>query len=194
MGSVSIANSIAFAPNFHKGMIAAAKIGQLLDRTPKVLDPAELDDRDRKRWESYGTVTFYNTEFYYPSRPSSKILKGLNIGVMQGQKVALVGASGCGKSTCIQLLVRYYDPTDGYIAIDDKIINTVTLENLRAQMGIVSQEPVLFDRTIAENIAYGDNSKEVTREEIIDAAKKANIHNFVSSLPLVIEIYFKNNM
>lgn len=190
MGSVSIANSLAFAPNFYKGMIASSKIGQLLDRVPKVQDPDDIDDANR-RWESYGTVTFFNTEFYYPSRPSSQILQGLNLGVMQGQKVALVGSSGCGKSTCIQLLVRYYDTTEGYVAIDDKEVKTVTLDNLRSQMGIVSQEPSLFDRTIADNIAYGDNSREISRDEIINAAKQANIHNFVASLPLVYRIYLK---
>lgn len=184
MGSVSIANSIAFAPNFYKGMVAASKIGQLLSRQPHVKDP-DLDDEKHRRWESYGTVTFYNTEFFYPSRPSSQILAGLNLGVMQGQKIALVGSSGCGKSTCIQLLVRYYDATDGYVAIDDKQVDSITLDNLRSQMGIVSQEPSLFDRTIADNIAYGDNSREIAKDEIIDAAKQANIHNFVSSLPLV---------
>jgi ABC-type multidrug transport system fused ATPase/permease subunit len=70
-------------------------------------------------------------------------------------------------------------------SINGKDISTVKLDHLRAQLGIVSQEPVLFDRTIAENIAYGDNSREVPMEEIIDAAKKSNIHSFVSSLPLV---------
>jgi ATP-binding cassette subfamily B (MDR/TAP) protein 1 len=69
--------------------------------------------------------------------------------------------------------------------INGKDISTLQLDHLRAQLGIVSQEPVLFDRTIAENIAYGDNSREVSMEEIIDAAKKSNIHNFVSSLPVV---------
>lgn len=90
-----------------------------------------------------------------------------------------------GKSTTIQLLLRYYDATDGFVSIDEKDVTSITLKNLRAQMGMVSQEPSLFDRTIAENIAYGDNSRDVSIEEIIEAAKQANIHNFVVSLPLV---------
>lgn len=184
MGSVSIANSIAYAPNFQKGMTAASKINQLLQRQPKVQDPP-LDAKVDKNWEAYGNVTYYNAEFFYPSRPSSKVLQGLNLGVMQGQTIALVGASGCGKSTCLQLIMRFYDPTSGYVAIDDKEVTAVTLNNLRSQLGIVSQEPSLFDRTIAENIAYGDNSREISRNEVIEAAKQANIHNFVSSLPLV---------
>lgn len=97
----------------------------------------------------------------------------------------MVGQSGCGKSTCIQLLERFYDPDRGIVDLDHYDISTIKLNTLRNQLGIVSQEPVLFDRTIAENIAYGDNTRNVTMDEIIDAAKQANIHNFISSLPLV---------
>lgn len=181
MGSVSIANALAYAPNFSKGITAAAKINLLLERKPQIQDPSDA----KRNWEAYGGVTFYKTEFFYPSRPSSQILQGLDLDVTQGQTVALVGASGCGKSTCIQLMVRYYDATNGYIAIDEKDVTSVSMENLRSQIGIVSQEPSLFDRTIAENVAYGDNSREISQAEIIEASKQANIHNFVTSLPLV---------
>lgn len=181
MGSVSIANSLAYAPNFQKGITSAAKINQLMERKPHIQDPVD----GKKNWEAYGSVNYYKTEFFYPSRPSSQILQGLNLDVMQGQTVALVGSSGCGKSTCIQLMVRYYDATNGYVAIDEKDVTSVSLENLRSQIGIVSQEPSLFDRTIAENVAYGDNSREISQAEIIEASKQANIHNFVISLPLV---------
>lgn len=184
MGSVSIANSLAYAPNFQKGMIAAGKVKQLLERQPKIQDPQPVMGNNKK-WESLGDVAFDKTQFFYPSRPSSQILQGLNLEVKAGQTVALVGASGCGKSTCIQLLLRFYDATDGFVSIDDKDVTSVTLNNLRSQLGTVSQEPSLFDRTIAENVAYGDNSREISRDEIIEAAKQANIHNFVVSLPLV---------
>lgn len=97
----------------------------------------------------------------------------------------MVGPSGCGKSTIIQLLERFYDPKAGLITIDNEDSKSVTLASLRSHLGIVSQEPNLFDRTIGENIAYGDNSRKITTEEIIEAAKNANIHNFISSLPLV---------
>lgn len=96
-----------------------------------------------------------------------------------------MGPSGCGKSTIIQLLERFYDPRAGQITIDKTDTKSITLASLRSHLGIVSQEPNLFDRTIAENIAYGDNSRVVATEEIIEAAKNANIHNFISSLPLV---------
>lgn len=184
MGSVSIANSLAYAPNFQKGMIAAGKVKQLLERQPKIQDPQPVMGSNKK-WESIGDVAFDKAQFFYPSRPSSQILQGLNLDVKAGQTIALVGASGCGKSTCIQLLLRFYDATDGFVSIDEKDVTSVTLNNLRSQLGTVSQEPSLFDRTIAENVSYGDNSREISREEIIEAAKQANIHNFVVSLPLV---------
>lgn len=98
--------------------------------------------------------------------------------------MALVGASGCGKSTCLQLIVRYYEATAGAVQVDGVDVRSLSLDDLRRHIGIVSQEPSLFDRTIAENIAYGDNTRTVTRAEIIEAATQANIHQFVATLPL----------
>lgn len=106
--------------------------------------------------------------------------------IKKGTTVALVGSSGCGKSTIVQLLERFYDPCYGEVNVDDEDIKIMDLKTLRSQLGIVSQEPNLFDRTIAENIAYGANHRKVPMDEIIDAAKSANIHNFINSLPMVI--------
>lgn len=130
-------------------------------------------------------MEYSQIHFAYPTRPKATVLKGLDLSVMEGQTVALVGPSGCGKSTIIQLLERFYDPKAGNITVDDTDTKSLTLASLRSHMGIVSQEPNLFDRTIAENIAYGDNSRTVPTDEIIEAAKKANIHNFIANLPLV---------
>lgn len=82
------------------------------------------------------------------------------------------------------MLERFYDCGKGNVTIGDTDIKTVTMNSVRAELGLVSQEPVLFDKTIAENIAYGDNSREIGKEEIIEAAKQANIHNFIVALPL----------
>lgn len=123
--------------------------------------------------------------FAYPNRPNTKVLRELELHIDQGKTIALVGASGCGKSTIIQLIQRFYDPISGIISLDETNIKDITLQTLRSNFGIVSQEPVLFDRTIAENIAYGDNSRIVNTEEIIEAAKSANIHNFIVGLPQV---------
>lgn len=122
--------------------------------------------------------------FSYPTRPSVSVLNGLNLSILQGKTVALVGSSGCGKSTIIQLLERFYDPTSGDVSLDEESVRTIDIQNLRSHLGIVSQEPNLFDRTIAENIAYGTN-RNVAMSEIVEAAKSANIHTFISSLPAV---------
>ena len=111
-------------------------------------------------------------------------MKSLNLDIKKGQNIALVGPSGCGKSTVIQLLQRLYDPLKGNIYLDNNDTSSLEILTLRSQLGIVSQEPILFDRTIAENIAYGDNSRTVPESEIISAAKGANIHDFIVSLPL----------
>lgn len=132
-----------------------------------------------------GLIQFSKVEFYYPTRPETRILDKLELIVKPGQMVALVGQSGCGKSTCIQLLQRLYDPSSGSVTLDRKDISSVSLATLRSQLGVVGQEPVLFDKTIADNIAYGDNSRRVGVDEIIEAAKRSNIHSFVTSLPSV---------
>ncbi|XP_053963436.1 ATP-dependent translocase ABCB1 [Anastrepha ludens] len=181
MGTASIANALAFAPNFQKGITAAKKIFLLLSREPKILDKPGLS---RDPWHAKGKVDFTDVTFSYPTRKEIPVLRGIILNVLEGRKVALVGSSGCGKSTCIQLLQRFYDVDAGSVGIDDVDLRNVSLSNLRRQLGIVSQEPILFDRSIRENIEYGDNKREVSEQEIIAAAKKANIHNFVSALPL----------
>ena len=111
------------------------------------------------------------------------MLNGLSLDVAVGQTVALVGSSGCGKSTVIQLLQRFYDPLDGVISIDNQPINKLNVGWLRHRIGVVSQEPVLFATTIAENIRYGRDG--VSQADIEKAAMEANAHDFVSKLPKV---------
>ncbi|KAM7343054.1 ATP-dependent translocase ABCB1-like [Cochliomyia hominivorax] len=181
MGTVSIASALAFAPNFQKGISAAESIYNLITREPKIIDrPGVSQDL----WQCEGDVAFNSVRFSYPTRQEITVLKNLNMFISKGQKIALVGPSGCGKSTCIQLLQRFYDVDEGSVTIDSYDIRNLSIQSLRKQFGIVLQEPILFDRSISENIAYGDNTRLVSEQEIIEAAKKANIHNFVSSLPL----------
>ncbi|GFO07713.1 multidrug resistance protein 3 [Plakobranchus ocellatus] len=116
-------------------------------------------------------------------RPDVRVLDDVILNVDPGQTLALVGESGCGKSTTLQLLERFYDPDKGQVALDRFNIKDLNVQWLRSQIGLVSQEPILFDTSIAENIAYGDNFREVLMEEIIQAAKAANIHNFITALP-----------
>ncbi|KAJ4452141.1 hypothetical protein ANN_03659 [Periplaneta americana] len=179
-GAWMLGQTLAFAPNYNAAKMAAGRLFYLVDRIPRISSP----DENANEWVAAGSIEYSQVKFQYPTRPEVPILKGLDLLIKPGQMVALVGPSGCGKSTCIQLLQRFYEPSIGTVSIHERNIGAVRLERLRSQMGIVSQEPVLFDRTIAENIAYGDNSRTVPMEDIIEAAKKANIHSFISSLPL----------
>ena len=132
-----------------------------------------------------GEIEVKSAHFHYPSRPEVQVLQGLSIAVRPGQTLALVGPSGCGKSTVVSLLERFYDPLSGSLTLDGSDLRDLNLRWLRSQVGIVSQEPVLFDATIAENIRYGANFREVSDEEVVEAAKAANIHSFIESLPQV---------
>ncbi|XP_055690905.1 multidrug resistance protein homolog 49-like [Lutzomyia longipalpis] len=172
---------LLYAPNVSMAISSAESILNLLDRLPKIRNPQEPKDVDNVT----GKVSLKKVKFRYPNRPETQILRGLSLQINQGKTVALVGPSGCGKSTCMQLLLRYYDPDEGKVEVDGVSTQDFALGRLRSHVGLVSQEPVLFDRTIAENIAYGDNSRDVPIEEIIEAAKEARIHSeFVTKLPL----------
>ncbi|XP_071416991.1 ATP-binding cassette sub-family B member 5 isoform X3 [Pithys albifrons albifrons] len=151
----------------------------------KIINKKRLIDSSSK--EGYkpdkliGEIEFRNIHFSYPSRPDVKILKGLNLKVQTGKTIALVGSSGCGKSTTVQLLQRFYDPDQGEITLDGRDIRTLNVKWLRENIGIVSQEPVLFATTIAENIRYGRG--DISDAEIERAAKEANAFDFISRLP-----------
>ena len=124
-------------------------------------------------------------DFVYPSRQDALVLHGLTVGVEPGHTLALVGPSGSGKSTVVSLVERFYDPISGTIEVDGHNLRDLNVKWLRSQIGLVSQEPVLFDTSIAENVRYGANFREVTDEEVIEAAKAANIHTFIETLPEV---------
>ncbi|KAH9393411.1 Pgp-2p [Tyrophagus putrescentiae] len=131
-----------------------------------------------------GEISFRRVSFSYPSRPSVQVLREVTFHVAAGQKVALVGASGCGKTTILQLLERFYEPSDGLILLDGVSTANLSTSWLRAQMALVAQEPTLFNSSIRENIAYGDTSRpSIPLAEIEEAARKAAIHGWIASLP-----------
>lgn len=182
-GTMMLGQTLAFAPAFTAAFVSGHRLFKIIDRQSSIISP-EVFNINRKP-DKGSTVVFKNIDFRYPSRPDVPVLSSMNLEVMEGKTVALVGPSGCGKSTCIQLLQRLYDPENGRIYLGlDEISRDISIKNLRSKLSIVSQEPVLFDRTIAENIAYGDNSNRVDKTDIIDAAKMANIHDFIAGLPL----------
>uniref|UniRef100_A0A3Q2ZN91 ATP-binding cassette sub-family B member 5 n=1 Tax=Kryptolebias marmoratus TaxID=37003 RepID=A0A3Q2ZN91_KRYMA len=179
-GAMALGEANSFAPNYAKAKMSASHLLMLLNKEPAIDNLSEAGESPDK---FDGNVSFKDVKFNYPSRPDVPILQGLKLKVKKGETLALVGSSGCGKSTTIQLLERFYDPREGTVTMDGVDIKELNIHWLRAQIGIVSQEPVLFDCTLAENIAYGDNSRTVTMEEIQAAAKAANIHNFIDQLP-----------
>nr|XP_032517288.1 ATP-dependent translocase ABCB1-like [Danaus plexippus plexippus] len=181
MGSTSAAQAFAFAPNFQNGIKAAARIIVTLRRQSKIVDPAKPAV---KNFKGAGVANIRNVQFTYPTRPLIQVLKNCSLEIEKGQTIALVGSSGCGKSTIIQLLERYYDPDVGTVDQRGIPIRKLKLADVRQSIGFVQQEPILFDRTIEENIAYGDNSRQPSMDEIIEAAKQANIHSFIVSLPM----------
>ena len=119
--------------------------------------------------------------FSYPSRPEVEVLKGLDFAIKPGQKIALVGQSGAGKSTIVQLLMQFYSVSSGEIRIDGKPIHKLDLHNLRSSIGIVPQEVLLFGGTIEENIRYG--KPDASPEEVQNAARQANAWDFISGFP-----------
>ncbi|XP_051921757.1 ATP-binding cassette, sub-family B (MDR/TAP), member 4 isoform X5 [Hippocampus zosterae] len=180
-GAMALGEANSFTPNYAKAKMSAAHLVMLLNTEPAI-DNLSEDGKSLDKFD--GNVRFEEVKFNYPSRPDVPILRGLNLKVSKGETLALVGSSGCGKSTTIQLLERFYDTTQGNVVIDSKSVKELNIHWLRSQIGIVSQEPVLFDCSLAENIAYGDNSRTVTIEEIKAAAEKANIHSFIEKLPM----------
>ena len=132
-----------------------------------------------------GAVSLDSVTFSYPTRPEVQVLKELSVDLKPGQTLALVGPSGCGKSTVVSLLERFYDPASGLLKVDGVDCRDLHLGWLRSQIGIVAQEPVLFDASIADNIRYGALFRDVSEDEIISAAKQANIHDFIETLPMV---------
>ncbi|XP_059568173.1 phosphatidylcholine translocator ABCB4 isoform X1 [Myotis daubentonii] len=179
-GAVALGHASSFAPDYAKAKLSAAHLFMLFERQPVIDSYSEKGLRPDK---FEGNVTFNEVVFNYPTRPDVPVLQGLSLEVKKGQTLALVGSSGCGKSTVVQLLERFYDPTAGTVLLDGQEAKKLNIQWLRAQLGIVSQEPILFDYSIAENIAYGDNSRVVSQDEIVSAAKAANIHPFIETLP-----------
>lgn len=206
-GAQSAGTIFSFAPDMGKAHHAAAELKSLFDRKPTI-DTWSQEGEDIKHIE--GSIEFRDVHFRYPTRPEQPVLRGLNITVRPGQYVALVGASGCGKSTTIALLERFYgkhthahihiyqpvissyryrmltgllDPLAGGVFVDGKEISTLNVNSYRSFIALVSQEPTLYQGTIKENILLGSASEDVSDEAVEFACREANIYDFIVSLP-----------
>lgn len=149
----------------------------VLDEPILVKDPVNPISIEKVK----GKLDFLDADFSYPDQKQNLVLRDANLSIKPGESVAFVGRSGAGKTTIVKLLLRFYDINQGKITIDGTDITKLTKSHLRSFIGVVPQEPILFNNTVSFNIAYGDNR--VTKKRIVKAAKIANIHNFIDSLP-----------
>ncbi len=153
----------------------AARVFELIEETPELPDKADATELENVK----GSVEINNLYFSY--NPDRELLKNVNINVKPGKTVAIVGPTGCGKTTLINLLMRFYDPNNGTISVDEVNTQDVTRQSLRQNFGMVLQDTWLKSGTIADNIRLGKT--DATDEEIIEAAKKAHAHSFIKRLP-----------
>ena len=179
-GAQSAGTIFSFAPDMGKAKQAAKELKTLFDRVPSI----DAWSPDGERFEHMeGNIEFRDVHFRYPTRPEQPVLRGLNLTVKPGQYVALVGASGCGKSTTIALMERFYDPLSGGVFVDGKEISSLNINDYRGFLALVSQEPTLYQGTIRENVLLGADKEDVPEELIVQACKDANIYDFIISLP-----------
>ena len=158
---------------FSRAMAGAERIFEVIDTDKENYRPEGI------KHEIQGQVTFSGVRFGYDK--SNPVLKNISFTAEPGEMIGLVGKSGAGKSTTINLICRFYEPDAGTILIDGIDYRNIALQDMRRQVGVVLQEPFLFNGTIAENIAYGN--PEATLDKVIEAAKAANAHNFILSKP-----------
>ncbi|KAM1108063.1 hypothetical protein PS2_004749 [Malus domestica] len=177
--AMGVSQATSMAPDSNKAKDSAASIFRILDSKPKI---DSSSDEGIALPLLIGEIELDHVSFKYPTRPDVQIFRDICLKIPSGKTVALVGESGSGKSTVIGLIERFYDPDLGRVLLDGVEIQKFKLNWLRQQIGLVGQEPVLFNESIRANIAYGKPG-DVTEEEIIAATTAANVHNVISSLP-----------
>lgn len=159
-----------------KGLSGFRRFLEVVETKPEIVDAADAKPLKNVK----GNVCYEDVSFHY-SDDDTPVLSHVSFEIPAGKSIALVGPSGSGKTTICSLLPRFYDVTDGRVTIDGNDVRKLTLESLRSQIGLVSQDVYLFGGSIKDNIAYG--KPDATMDEIVDAAKKANIHDFIMELP-----------
>ncbi|KAG8998222.1 GTPase-activating protein [Tulasnella sp. JGI-2019a] len=183
-GSIQAGNVFSFVPDISAAKGAANDIVNLLDQVPEIdaesTEGVKVDSKSTR-----GHIRFEEVHFRYPTRPGVRVLRNMNLVVEPGTYVALVGASGCGKSTVIQMIERFYDPLAGRVLLDGVDISTLNVQDYRKELALVSQEPTLYAGTIRFNILLGATKpeNEVTQQELEQACRDANILEFIESLP-----------
>ncbi len=171
----TIRRIIEFAEQFQRGMTGIERFLQIMDADIEIFDDPDAIEMNGTQ----GNIVFENVSFEYPD-DHNIVFTGLNLSIRHGEKVAIVGPSGGGKTTLCNLIPRFYDVTEGRILIDGEDIRHFTLKSLRMNVGIVQQDVYLFSGTIYENIIYGRG--DASKEEVMEAAKRAGAHEFIMNL------------
>ncbi|KAJ2320506.1 hypothetical protein H4R23_001127 [Coemansia sp. Cherry 401B] len=183
IGGFAIGNAAPSISAVASARGAAVKVYQVIDRQ----SPIDAVDTSQglSAADIRGEIELSDVDFRYPTRPDVQVLQGFSLSVRAGQKIALVGESGCGKSTMIGLIERFYDPERGQVRIDGVDVREYNVRSLRQQIGVIMQMPVLFGHTIFQNIVWGaaDGDAPPTREQVEQACRDANAHDFIMSLP-----------
>ncbi|MCP9263219.1 Multidrug resistance protein 1 [Dirofilaria immitis] len=180
-GANFISQLIASVNDISKARVASGNILNVIKET--AVDMNNLSDEGLRPVKDYRSINVKNVEFRYPSRPLYSVLRNLTLKVRPGDSIAIVGPSGSGKSSILALFQRMYNTTKGEVLIDNYDVKQINPAYLRRVVVSVEQEPTLFSFTIRENIGYGLPEDEATEEKIVEAAKIANIHDFILSLP-----------
>lgn len=170
-----IRNLAKLSAKFSKATVSAERIAEILELEPEIQDRPDAVEAVNLK----GEIVFDNVSFDYGD--GKGVLKNVSFAISPGQQVALVGASGAGKSTIVSLILRLYDPQEGSVFIDGVNVKNYRLESLRSEIGMVLQDTVLFGATVRENISYG--KPDASLDEVEDAARLANAHHFVTALP-----------
>ncbi|XP_077248286.1 ABC transporter B family member 14-like [Tasmannia lanceolata] len=176
-GAISLTYAAPDLQMFNQAKAAASEVFQVIERKPSIT----YETKGKQLKTIYGDIDIRGVHFSYPSRADKEVLQGFSLSIPAGKVVALVGSSGCGKSTIISLVERFYDPSKGEILIDDHNIKDLNLKFLRRNIGAVSQEPSLFIGTIKDNLKVGN--MDASDKLIENAAMTANAHRFISQLP-----------
>jgi len=179
----TIRRLVDYAEQFQRGTTGIERFLEIMDVPPDITDAPNARELQNVR----GEIEFKAVDFSYPDEPETPVLQKIDLHVLPGENVALVGPSGTGKTTLCNLIPRFYESTGGSICIDGQEIRELTLKSLRSNIGMVQQDVYLFAGTVSENILYGRPG--ASMEEVIEAAKKANAHEFIMALPKGYDTY-----
>ena len=181
MAQQPVRNLSQFLPVASSGVAAAGRVFGIIDEGPKIVDAPNAETLSVEPAPAGGAIRFSDVTFAYRADAAAPALKRVSFNIAPGQKIALVGPSGAGKSTIFGLLLRFYDVNQGRIEIDGSDIRQVTIESLRSSVALVTQDPILFDESVSDNIALGRIG--ATQHEIEAAARAAAAHEFIMNLP-----------